>query len=407
VLTAEPFAPTVEAVSDAAAVCPRVLMVLKRPAGPGGMQKQARRVSRAMRRLGVPVRLVCHTRRRAPTHPWARYLPVRYLLARSSRQFAMQLYRYLTRCRQTYDVVHVHGFGAEAFAAIAARRVTGKPLIIKHSTAGPGTRLELFARLTRALPFLALAWKSVDAWVSISDEVTEGTLRLGVDPAHVVKIPNGVDTSVFHPLPAGEREAARALLGIRPEERVICTACRLAPHKRVDLLVRAFLQIVPEFPTAQLWIMGKGDELPRLQELAAASPHGSQVRLLGLTPPLRLARTFQAADAFALLSLSEGLSNALIESQACGLPAVVSRASGMTEVIAHGENGFVVPPDDLDAASAALRRLLEDDGRRREMGRRAAGTVQTRYALENTAGRLLALYEACLASVQCQKSNVK
>lgn len=369
-------------------------MVLKRAGGLGGMQIQARRVSLGLLQRGVPVSLLSQAPPRGEEPVWwTASLPVHLLPAASQWAFAGQVYRHLCRHRKEYDVVHVHGLGLEACAAIAARRVTGRPLVIKPSTAGRGTTLDLFARWTERLPLLSkAAWQSVDRWVSISEQTAADLSRLGVDPGRVVRIPNGVDRTLHTPLKAAEREAAREKLGLRSEDLLICTAVRLLPHKRVDLLIRAFLAIAPQHPSARLWIAGEGEQAQELEALARSSPHENRVRLLGPVKSRRVARIFQAADIFALLSLWEGLSNSLLEAMACGLPPVVTDVSGMADLVRHDVSGLLVPPDDESAARQALSCLLESAERRRSLGAAALRTIQDQYSLDHTLDRLLTLY---------------
>ena len=372
----------------------RVVMVLKRSLGRGGLQQQARRVALRMRRGSIPVTLVTHTREPMPRpRPQDRALPTRWLRAPNQWAFAAELFRWLYRHRAAYDVVHVHGFGLESFAALAARAVTRKPVVIKPSTAGKGTKLDVYARLTRWLPFLpALVWRKVDAWVSISEQTRGDLLRLGVPSSRIADIPNGVNTEVFRPADPERRAQLRAMLGAEPGDVVFCTAARLSPHKRVDLVVRAFLALLPRYPRARLWVLGHGEQYEELRALAAGSPGGERVTFMGHVKPWGVIRCLQAADVFVLVSLWEGLSNALLEAMACGLAPVVTDVSGMADVVRHEVTGVVVPPDDQLAVEEAFAALLDDPRRREALGAAAAEFVVREYGLDTTVARLLALY---------------
>lgn len=373
---------------------PRVLMVVKRSSGLGGMQVQAGRVSVRLLEMGVPVSLL--TRAQNPGDPpayWTERVTRHDLPDRGQLSFARGVYHFLTQRAAEYDVVHLHGFGPETFAAMAARGRTRRPLIVKPSTAGPGTKLNAYARWFRALPAPARqVWQQVDAWASISGETRADLERMGVPPERIADIPNGVDTRRHHPLEATERAALRAELGIAPEEVLVCCAARLAPHKRVDLLIHAFSGILESAPTARLWIAGYGEERERLESLRESLPGGDRVRLLGKVRFDEICRIMQAADLFALLSRWEGLSNALLEAMACGLPSVVSDVSGMSDVVQHQTSGLVVPPDDELAAREAMATLAADPALRTRLGAEAARTVTKQYSLDLTCERLIGLY---------------
>lgn len=370
---------------------PRVLMLVKRATGRGGMQLQARAVALRLRERGVPVRLLSDARpgvRRAPH--WSRRLPVTLL---PQAGFDRELLAYLVRHHAAYDVLHVHGFGPEVWTALRARRRTGRPLVVKPGTAGPGTTLGRLARWSRRMPaWFPRPWSAVDAWIAISDQSRADLQAMGVPKSRVVWAPNGVDAARFHPLPEAERRSLRAELGLEASAFLLCTATRLIPHKRVDLLLQAFGGLADRHPEARLWIYGEGPDEAALREQAAASPHRERVRFAGYAHPAEMARAFQAADAFALLSRWEGLSNALLEAMACGAAPVVTRVSGAADVVRDGETGLLVPPDDPHAARQALERLASDPDLRRRLGTAAAATIAESYSLDTTVDRLLDLY---------------
>jgi glycosyltransferase involved in cell wall biosynthesis len=379
----------------------RVVMLLKRSSGKGGLQLQARRVSLRMREMGAPVKLLTHSTHRLeePSY-WTRQLPTEYLIAPHQWSFAAKALGYLRAHRTEYDLVHVHGFGLDTFAAIAAALSTKKPLVVKPSTAGPGTKLDVYARLTSLLPWLFTPfWSRVNAWISISEQTRQDLLTMRVPPERILTIPNGVDTTEFAPLPARERRRLRRRTGVPPGAIVVCTIARLAPHKRVPLLTRAFLRVAEGDPRLHLWIVGEGPQLDELQGLAAASPAGDRVRFCGVLGDVEVRRALQCADLFALVSLWEGLSNALLEAMACEVCPIVTDVSGMTDVVRDGVRGVVVPPDDESAVESALRRLVASPRERRKMGHRAGRFIRKRYSLEKTARRLLRVYNACVRRI--------
>ena len=98
------------------------------------------------------------------------------------------------------------------------------------------------------------------------------------------------------------------------------------------------------------------------------------------------------ADLFVLSSHSEGLSNALLEAMACGLPAVATAVGGAPEVIEDGVNGLLVPADDDAALADALLRLVRDPGVAGQLGEAARQTILARYSMEAVVDRYVNLY---------------
>jgi glycosyltransferase involved in cell wall biosynthesis len=138
--------------------------------------------------------------------------------------------------------------------------------------------------------------------------------------------------------------------------------------KGADLLIRAFLQISPEFPTARLKIIG---HFPHDREQLAALANGSnKVEILKARPNPEVLEIMSRAAILVLPSRCEGMGRVLIEAMAAGLPVVGSEVGGIPFMISHGENGFLFPSQNVEALAGILRKLLADPGLRREMGRR-------------------------------------
>jgi glycosyltransferase involved in cell wall biosynthesis len=98
------------------------------------------------------------------------------------------------------------------------------------------------------------------------------------------------------------------------------------------------------------------------------------------------------ADIFVLPSRSEGLSNAILEAMACGLPVIATRCAGNTELIAVGVNGLLVEPGNVNHLSNALTQLITDPEKAAALGLRARQMVGEKYDLQNIAGEYLELY---------------
>lgn len=379
---------------------PRVRVVVKRLAGIGGIQVQSRRVCAHLSARGLPIGMVCHQPRGGrDLTPWAAGFACEFLPARNQWDFARAVYRHLMTTADTYDLIHVYGLGPEFLAACAARRRLGKPLVAQPCVSGPGSRLSHTGRLSRKLPhhftqILRAWWHPPDYWVSLSEQIRADLLGFGIDPSRIVMLPNGVDTEQFRSAPREKRAELRRELGVAEDEGVIATACRLVPHKRIDLLIRAFHSVTARYPGARLWVLGEGEHRPALEAQARALPTADCIRFLGRVKPQQVVRYLQACDIFTLPSLREGLSCAVQEAMACGLPCVVTEVSGTQELIASGVSGIAIPPDDERAVERALATLLADPELRERLGTAARRHVEASFSLSGTVDRFEAFYAA-------------
>jgi glycosyltransferase involved in cell wall biosynthesis len=155
---------------------------------------------------------------------------------------------------------------------------------------------------------------------------------------------------------------------------------RLNRQKGFDLLIRAFARIAADRPSWRLTIWGEGDERALLQALVRDLGLEERIRLPGVTR--EHGAWVEGAGLFVLSSRYEGLPNVLLEAMAAGLPVVAFDCPhGPAEIITAGENGLLVPPEDVEALAASLAKLMADENERRRLARNAQAIAQT-YQLE-------------------------
>jgi GalNAc-alpha-(1->4)-GalNAc-alpha-(1->3)-diNAcBac-PP-undecaprenol alpha-1,4-N-acetyl-D-galactosaminyltransferase len=151
-----------------------------------------------------------------------------------------------------------------------------------------------------------------------------------------------------------------------PRGPFISAMGRLVREKGFDILLRAFAKLRNSLPDWSLVIMGEGELRPRLERLAVDLGVAGRVLLPGLLrhPESVLSRSAM----FVLSSRREGFPNALLEAMACRLPVISTDCrSGPGEIVRNEINGLLVPPDDVDALSAAIGQLAADASRRRRL----------------------------------------
>lgn len=273
------------------------------------------------------------------------------------------------------DVVHVHeSHWLAGFAHGVASQLRVPVVCTEHNG-----RTALEWPGMRDVPGLS-RWQRHRAdglFLSISPATRRSLEEHGIPPERIVDVPNGIRI----PGPAA---------GVAEQSEVIYVGnFTQGEAKAFDVLLRAWGRVHAEAPAARLRIYGGGDAEP-WRRLAQDVGCGDSVVFAGKTDEI-LAKLL-AAGIFVLPSRWEGLSMALLEAQAAGLPAVVSDIAGNVAVVENGVNGLVVPVGDADALAQAILRLHRAPDLRRQMGLAARARVADRFAIERVAERLEQAY---------------
>ena len=288
--------------------------------------------------------------------------------------------------RGKFDLIHTHS----PYPAVAARIATGDkaiPLIHTEHNVWPQYRWATYVgnavTYHRNAVVLAVSRQVAESvkppwwmpWVTVpSVEV----MHHGIDDSRICR---GSDA----------RARARRTLGLREDEFVVGTVGNLRPQKDHHSLLAAF-RMLPDpgsGPPTRLVIVGAG---PLEGQLRRQAIHcGLEQRVLFTGSRDDVPEILPAFDVFVLSSVYEGLSIALIEAMAAGLPSVATRVGGTPEALTDGLNGLLIPPRDPGAITAAIGRLLQDEPLRRRLGHEAARSAQ-RFTIGTAVRRLEELY---------------
>ena len=153
-------------------------------------------------------------------------------------------------------------------------------------------------------------------------------------------------------------------------------------YKGIDELIHATALLRAKPVGLHLVVVGEGDDLPRLRELAIDGGVADSVHFLGRVRAEELAACYASADVFALPSSGEGFGLVFLEAMAFAKPIVGSACGGTTDLVGHGVNGLLVPPGDIPKLADALESLLENPPLRTTLGRRGAQLIGERYRFE-------------------------
>lgn len=213
---------------------------------------------------------------------------------------------------------------------------------------------------------------------------------LGIPPDAITPwIPTGVEVETFAP---GQSEHSAEDFGWPKDARVLLLVARLHSIKGVDLALRALAEMRAEAPEVRLLIAGSGPDLPELRRLQRELHLGGEVRFLGQRPRQELISLYRLADLVLSTSRRDLLPFSLMEASACGRPCVATDVGAIRDIVADGETGVVVRPEDPRALVAAILSLLGDEERCTRFGAEARRRMETYFSFSRVAKNLLEVY---------------
>lgn len=290
--------------------------------------------------------------------------------------------------RGRFHIVHTHGYYGGTFGRTAAA-MARVPAVIHHVHTIYSNLNPRHHRVERILSSVTGRIICVGRAVR---EYLSNVLKISSDKTCVI-----YNASPIRPeeCPSAEVESTRTTMGIRPGETVITEVASLSDNKGQAVLLEAFRSVAEAYPGSKLVFVGDGPQRQALEEQTRISGLASRVVFAGVlrdvSPVLRL------TDVLVLPTTDrEGLSVALIEGAAAGLPLVGSRLGGIPEVIDHEANGILVAPRNAWELSAALNRLLGDPGLREHMGSHSREIFRERFSPGIMIDSIEAIYDTAL-----------
>ena len=314
--------------------------------------------------------------------------------------FGLKAAHHLLRHRRAIDLVHVHSLTDALYTSLALRALTKTPVLFEMTlldaddppamqrspSTGSGLRYAMFTRC--------------DGYVAISPALADRYRLAGLPEDRLRMIPQGVDTATF--APATNREAVRRELELPVDGPLCVFVGSLIERKGVDLVLRAWSAVHLSHPEAHLVLVGK-EQFP--EDDAAAGwlarewsqlPVAARRHVHRVGVRSDVGRYLQASDLSVFPSRREGFGTVIIEAMACGLPCIVGELPGITDYIFEGDgsDGVVIPQDDQEALMRAMRALLSDHDRRREIGRCARRRAVHAFDLGHVADQYVTYYRA-------------
>lgn len=283
------------------------------------------------------------------------------------------------------QIVHSYGFYSNVFAVPAAR--LARTSIVVASIRDTGDVLTPRQRWVQRL-----VCRLADCVLVNAEAIRDSLIEEGYDRARIVVIRNGITLSKYGKSEKGV--ALRRELGLPPSAELVVVFSRLNQMKGIQYFLEAAMTLSGSFPNARFLIVGDGGSRSELEEQACRMGLGQRAVFTGFRKDVP--ELLSQAAVSVLPSLSEGLSNSLLESMAAGVPVVATRVGGNPEVIEHEVTGLLVPARDSAALAAAIRRLLEDKDLAASFGQAGIQRVARLFSIERSVRETEHLYQKLL-----------
>lgn len=356
---------------------------------PGGMENGLVNVVRDLSPEEFQVHVCCLEREGAFVErlPMPRQVHVLGKGAGFSLRAAYQLSRLLFQTKP--HVIHSHNLGPLIYSGLASGMGLRCPILHgEHSLLTPE---ECQPRRVRQRRWLYRGCRKVHA---VSNELKQQLVELGLRASQITVLPNGVDIELFAP---GDRTAARKQIGHVPGNAfVLGIVGRFGRFKRHMLLLEAFERLALHRPEIHLLLVGGGGpEEQQVRARAQASPVSARIHFAGFQK--RPTPFYQAMNLLVVPSINEGMSNAILEAMACGLPVLAHTICGNAEMITNGQDGLVADLGSVDILHDRLEQAVAGGADLDGMGRAARQTVIGRFSIAKMVEGYRQLYGAVAA----------
>jgi L-malate glycosyltransferase len=348
----------------------------------GGTERQFVEIARSLREDGLQVDLGCLQKR----GPFLEGLGELHVSELGGSLYGLQSIRsrwQLVRHLRKTEIAAAHAFDFYAnLMLVPAAKLARVPVVI-------GSHRQLGDLLTPAkfhAQLMIFRW--CDRVVCNSRAAADRLLQAGLPGHKLVVIGNGLPREAFaENAPAFERRDGILRVGM--------IARMNAAYKNQAGFLRAAARLGDKFSNVEFLLIGDGPLRPELERQAVALGLQSRVRFLG--DRRDIPAILASIDVSVVPSVSESLSNVMLESMAAGVPVVATAVGGNLELGGDGRV-LLVPPNDEEALAAGLKRVLADEGLRREMSYRARQFALENFGVERIHQQYCELYSDVLAS---------
>ena len=285
-----------------------------------------------------------------------------------------------------YDIIHCHTSHAHSLAFLASigtgvtRLVTRRVdfSIFRHS----------FLHLS-GIKYRFMA----DYYIAISHKIKEVMVTDGIPDQRIFVVHSGIDPQRFMP---ANGDYLLSEFDISDEQKVVINVAHLAGHKGQKYLVRAIPHVLAKLPGTRFFIVGKGELMNELKEIASELGLKRELIFTGFRSDV--AAFYKIAALYVMSSVQEGLGTAVLDALALAIPVVATNAGGLPEIIQNGKTGRLVAAADPEALAEGMIELLTRPELAEAMGHEGQAMVQRRFSIGAMVDNNIEAYKKILAN---------
>lgn len=302
------------------------------------------------------------------------------LAARLVRRYAR---RPLHERPSLWFTYHLYHKAPDRLGPVVARALA-IPYVVAEASHAPKRDEGPWAEGSRAV---ARAIAGADLVFNLNPADAPCVRRLLADPGRLVSLPPFIDAAAFEPAPPTAREALRARLEIAAAVPLLLTVAMMRPGAKLASYL-CLADALGRLDDRRWRLLIAGDGPAEAEVRAAMAPLGERVLFLGRCEGASLRQAYAAADLYVWPAVGEAYGVAFLEAQAASLAVVAGRAGGVPAVVAENGSGLLVAEGDAGAFAAAVARMLDEPGRRHDMGTAARQRVLRHHDLAQASARL-------------------
>lgn len=315
-------------------------------------------------------------------------------------KFLVSAKKWIKENARKFDVVHCLTAFQHSFMFSVWCVKEGVPAFIKigQSDHTGFSENSIYSKMMGLKTYRHIHANTISGYISISREIEQKLLQAGIQKNKIYHIPNGVDVERFQPANNEEKERLRKRLNIDNCFTVIFTGS-FANRKNPYLVAEAFNEFSKNSNHSQLLLLGPdidgGEQRQKIRDLINRE-QVTNIHLFGHVKDIE--NYYRASDLFILPSREEGFSNSMLEAQACGLPAIVTKISGAVDLIDESKNGRFIDRSS-ESIEKAIQTYLENQDELENHSKNARKIIMDKYSSKQVLNEHLRIFSKVINNV--------